>query len=798
MGITDLWAVLAPAFDPRVPLSHFVAAFVAAHGRPPRIALDAYVLIHSVIDYSENPQIASAGVVRAFAAKLNALNTLNVSYVVVFDGKHKPAKLRHGNNSKQSSYRSDRSRFDKLSPKDYAEDIPVINDIKNLLLRLKVDFVQAPAEAEAECCYLQKYGVVDYVLSNDSDVFVFGGTAVLRNFKKLAADLLLAPPEPSTQEYYVTPVHLLTITQKLGLDTRRMVLLATLRGGDYSKGVEAIGIRGAVNIALCGTHFAPFFNRSPTKAEKKEPKFSEPPPDFTNALMGCFAEKSDSLLGPWTGIQLKEVRQDALKHFLRDLNHQIRLRPRDIFGRGKTFDEDVCIDEYYALLYLYPFVNRTLFKFLPGTLSFGENAADHSDLSFPHGELDDYREPFSFIRSNILFDGIVGTLNLEVRRYGTTAVIEGHDFWPSEGCNFDPLPALYVPTAFLFNMKHLVAKFLTHTREVDGLNEAIAISNSKIIDGTTLLMIKFSPLTLRDLMGIQSDLEESPTHKNSLDSIWLPESLIKWLNPEMVEAYEHEQAILQEEKRATSKKSPKKYHQATTLDSLNLTRGGLETLKAPTFGPLVKRSPKRTRAKKKPGLERGQSQILDFFGTSLDGSPKIQAVSPKNEVLGAGFKELNDDYLSLERGINLAPKLAGQLFNVDSKLTDRSHLSPKAGQRLDYSKKRSPKRPLTSDQENDTSPTKRSRGERLLASSRISFEALNEIFKTVAEKLPVSTSHPIEVIPSDDLQDISPIRRRGQKMVVLDSEQDLQLGPIQAGDILSRILQPLLDSSDGE
>lgn len=39
---------------------------------------------------------------------------------------------------------------------------------------------QAPGEAEAELAFLSRTGVIDAVLSDDVDTFVFGGTMVIR------------------------------------------------------------------------------------------------------------------------------------------------------------------------------------------------------------------------------------------------------------------------------------------------------------------------------------------------------------------------------------------------------------------------------------------------------------------------------------------------------------------------------------------------------------------------------------------------------------------------------------------
>ena len=40
--------------------------------------------------------------------------------------------------------------------------------------------IQAPGEAEAELAYLNQLGVIDGVLSDDVDNFLFGATTVIR------------------------------------------------------------------------------------------------------------------------------------------------------------------------------------------------------------------------------------------------------------------------------------------------------------------------------------------------------------------------------------------------------------------------------------------------------------------------------------------------------------------------------------------------------------------------------------------------------------------------------------------
>jgi len=47
-------------------------------------------------------------------------------------------------------------------------------------LVMNLHSIQAPGEAEAELAFLNRTGVIDAVLSDDVDTFVFGGTMVIR------------------------------------------------------------------------------------------------------------------------------------------------------------------------------------------------------------------------------------------------------------------------------------------------------------------------------------------------------------------------------------------------------------------------------------------------------------------------------------------------------------------------------------------------------------------------------------------------------------------------------------------
>jgi DNA excision repair protein ERCC-5 len=107
-------------------------------------------------------------------------------------------------------------------------------DIVQLLLLFGIPYVDAPAEAEAQCVALEKLGLVDGIVTEDSDVFVFGGENIYRNiFDELKfVELYLARDAK----------------MELGLSSNDFIALAMLLGSDYTSGVKGVGIVNGMEI----------------------------------------------------------------------------------------------------------------------------------------------------------------------------------------------------------------------------------------------------------------------------------------------------------------------------------------------------------------------------------------------------------------------------------------------------------------------------------------------------------------------------------------------------------------------
>lgn len=143
----------------------------------------------------------------------------------------------------------------------------MIQDVQELLKRFGIPFITAPMEAEAQCAELFLLNMVDGIITDDSDCFLFGGSRIYKNM--------------FNQKQYVECYFSEEIDHKIGLDRHKLIELALLLGSDYTEGIKSIGPVLAMEIlAEFGSlkRFKQWFdehtkgvvppNSSPSKLEK--------------------------------------------------------------------------------------------------------------------------------------------------------------------------------------------------------------------------------------------------------------------------------------------------------------------------------------------------------------------------------------------------------------------------------------------------------------------------------------------------------------------------------------------------
>ncbi|KAF3938892.1 hypothetical protein ABW19_dt0209996 [Dactylella cylindrospora] len=110
----------------------------------------------------------------------------------------------------------------------------MIMECQQLLQMFGIPYITAPMEAEAQCAELVKLGLVDGIVTDDSDIFLFGGTRIYKNMFNQAKFV----------ECYLAS----DLENEYSLDRRKLIRLAHLLGSDYTEGLPNVGPVTALEI----------------------------------------------------------------------------------------------------------------------------------------------------------------------------------------------------------------------------------------------------------------------------------------------------------------------------------------------------------------------------------------------------------------------------------------------------------------------------------------------------------------------------------------------------------------------
>ena len=110
----------------------------------------------------------------------------------------------------------------------------MVTECQQLLKLFGLPYVTAPMEAEAQCAKLVSLGIVDGIVTDDSDVFLFGGTRVYKNMFNQAKFV----------ECYLSS----DLEKEYSLDRQKLIRIAHLLGSDYTEGLPNVGPVTALEI----------------------------------------------------------------------------------------------------------------------------------------------------------------------------------------------------------------------------------------------------------------------------------------------------------------------------------------------------------------------------------------------------------------------------------------------------------------------------------------------------------------------------------------------------------------------
>lgn len=100
-------------------------------------------------------------------------------------------------------------------------------ECQDLLRLFGIPYICAPNEAEAQCAFLNAVDLTDGTITDDSDIWLFGGRTVYKNF--------------FDQRKHVLEYKMETIKSLFHVDREQLIQLAMLVGSDYTTGINGVG-----------------------------------------------------------------------------------------------------------------------------------------------------------------------------------------------------------------------------------------------------------------------------------------------------------------------------------------------------------------------------------------------------------------------------------------------------------------------------------------------------------------------------------------------------------------------------
>ncbi|XP_014368523.2 DNA repair protein UVH3 [Papilio machaon] len=154
--------------------------------------------------------------------------------------------------SKEDHLIQEKGKMDRIG-RNITEEMT--KDAQELLQIFGIPYIVAPMEAEAQCAFLERVNLTDGTITDDSDIWLFGGKTVYKNFFNHNKHVMQFLSE--------------RIEKSFNLSREQLILFALLVGSDYTMGIPGIGPVTALEILAS----FPFSKRQFLSETSKQAKY---------------------------------------------------------------------------------------------------------------------------------------------------------------------------------------------------------------------------------------------------------------------------------------------------------------------------------------------------------------------------------------------------------------------------------------------------------------------------------------------------------------------------------------------
>lgn len=216
------------------------------------LAIDTYAWLHKASFCCAEDLVLerpTKAYISYFKKKLDMLRYFQITPYFVFDGDYLPSKAgtekereKRRDEYKQLAAEAKRNGNAKLAFNYYQKACDISPEMaKSLINELKVQrikYVVAPYEADSQMVFLEKLGLVDGIISEDSDLLVFGSQVLITKLKETGSCIEIRRDNlKNCKGSHIS-----------SFNDEQLLLMATISGCDYTKGIPGIGIQKAIQL----------------------------------------------------------------------------------------------------------------------------------------------------------------------------------------------------------------------------------------------------------------------------------------------------------------------------------------------------------------------------------------------------------------------------------------------------------------------------------------------------------------------------------------------------------------------